>query len=45
MRKYFYLDSLTDAAEYSGIDSKKAAVTLFRIRKQLAQYLEKQGLL
>ena len=45
VRKYFYLDSLTDAAEYSGIDSKKAAVTLFRIRKQLAQYLDKQGLL
>ena len=45
VRRYYYLDSVADAAKRSGTDSARAAVALFRIRKKLAQYLKQQGLL
>ena len=44
VRRYFYLDSLSDAAEYCGMNPNKAGVTLLRIRKKLRAYLEKEGL-
>ena len=44
VRRYFYLDSLADAAERLGLNENRAAVTLFRIRKKLAEYLKKEGL-
>ena len=41
--RYYYFDPLKTVAEYCGISEGKAAITLFRIRKKLKAYLEKEG--
>ena len=41
--RYYYFDSLADVARYCGISEGKAKITLFRLRKKLKKYLEKEG--
>ena len=41
--RYYYFDPLKDVAEYNGISESKAKSVLFRIRKKLRKYLEKEG--
>ena len=43
MRRYFYLDSITEIAERLGIKESKVKTTLFRTRKELREYLQKEG--
>lgn len=43
LRRYFYMDSLADAAVHAGCKPKNAAVLLHRIRKQLKEFLRKEG--
>ena len=43
LRRYFYMDSLEEAAKHVGISPKHAAVSLHRIRKRLEDYLRKEG--
>ena len=41
--RYFYFDSLKETAAYSGMSESKAKSMLFRLRKKLREYLEKEG--
>ena len=41
--RYYYYDSLKDVADYCGISEGKAKSILFRIRKKLKNFLEKEG--
>ena len=41
--RYYYYDSLKDVAAYCGISEGKAKSTLFRLRKELKIFLEKEG--
>ena len=41
--RYFYFDSIKDLAGYCGISEAKAKSTLFRLRKQLKEFLAKEG--
>ena len=41
--RYYYFDSLADVARYCGVSEGKAKITLFRLRKKLKKYLEKEG--
>ena len=41
--RYYYYDSLKDVAAYCGISEGKAKSILFRIRKKLKSFLEKEG--
>lgn len=41
--RYWYLDSIHDIAAYSGFSPSKVKNMLFRIRKRLKDYLEKEG--
>lgn len=43
--RYFYFRSVEDAAKHRGVAAKHASVILFRTRKKLHDYLEKEGLL
>lgn len=43
LRRYFYMDTLEDAAAFVGMDPKNAAVSLHRSRKKLEDYLKKEG--
>ena len=43
LRRYFYMDSLEDAAAFVGMSPKNAAVSLHRTRKRLEEYLRKEG--
>lgn len=43
MRRYFYLDSVSEIAERLNITESNVKTTLFRIRKSLKSYLEKEG--
>ena len=45
LRRYFYMDSLEDAAHHVGMSPKHAAVSLHRTRKRLEEYLRKEGYL
>ncbi|MBE6985643.1 MAG: sigma-70 family RNA polymerase sigma factor [Ruminococcaceae bacterium] len=45
LRRYFYMDSVETAAKRYHITAKNAAVILHRVRKKLAEYLQKEGLL
>ena len=44
MRRYFYADSLTAAADLAGITAGAAAVRLTRMRKVLSEMLKKEGI-
>ena len=41
--RYYFLDSLKDAAEYCGMSESRAKSLLFRTRCNLKVYLEKEG--
>lgn len=41
--RYYYLDPLKRVAEYCGVSESKAKSTLFRTRKALKEYLQKEG--
>lgn len=43
MRRYFYLDNISEIAERLSISDSKVKTTLFRIRNELREYLIKEG--
>ena len=43
IRRYWFLDSVADIAKRFGVTQSKVKTTLFRCRKQLKAYLEKEG--
>lgn len=43
LRRYWYLDPVADIAKRFCISQSKVKTTLFRVRKQLREYLEKEG--
>lgn len=43
VRRYYYMDSIKDLSEMFGDSESKVKSVLFRIRKQLAEYLAKEG--
>ena len=43
IRRYWYLDSVTDISKKMGISESKVKTTLFRLRKELKKFLEKEG--
>lgn len=43
IRRYWYLDSIATIAERFDLSESKVKTTLFRCRKKLRQYLEKEG--
>lgn len=43
IRRYWYLDSISDIARRFALSESKAKTMLFRSRKQLRDYLEKEG--
>ena len=43
LRRYWYLDSVEEIAKRFGISQSKVKTTLFRVRKRLREYLEKEG--
>ena len=45
IRRYWYCDSVADIAEMFRTNEKNAAVQLFRTRKRLRKFLEKEGYL
>ena len=45
VRRYYYLDSIKELSESSGLSESYITVTLMRMRKKLTQYLKKEGLL
>ncbi len=45
VRRYFYLDSIKDISQRYGLTESSVTVTLTRIRKKLAAFLEKEGML
>lgn len=44
LRRYWYLCSIREIAETSGLSESKVAVTLFRTRNKLKKVLEKEGI-
>ena len=44
MRRYFYLDSVSDIAKMLRMTDVSVRVTLHRIRKKLKKYLEEEGI-
>ena len=43
MRRYFYFDSVKKIALDFGISESKVKVTMFRVREELREFLEKEG--
>lgn len=43
LRRYWYMDSVATIAKRFGLSESKVKTTLFRCRKQLKTYLEKEG--
>ncbi len=43
LRRYWYFDSIADISKRFGISKAKVKTTLFRIRDELRQHLEKEG--
>ncbi|MDE7308796.1 MAG: sigma-70 family RNA polymerase sigma factor [Lachnospiraceae bacterium] len=43
VRRYWYGDSITEIAYKMGLSTSKVKTTLYRIRKKLKEYLEKEG--
>lgn len=44
MRRYWYLDSVNEIAKRFGISESKVKTTLFRMREELREFLEAQGI-
>ncbi|MGN1157807.1 MAG: RNA polymerase sigma factor [Agathobacter sp.] len=45
IRRYWYMDSISDIAQRFGVSESKIKTQLFRSRKELKKYLEKEGYL
>ncbi|MBR6337240.1 MAG: sigma-70 family RNA polymerase sigma factor [Ruminococcus sp.] len=45
IRRYFYLDSISDICKMYSLSESKVKVTLMRTRKKLAEYLKKEDFL
>lgn len=45
VRRYWYMSSVSEVAELCGISQSKAKSILFRVRKELYEYLQKEELL
>lgn len=43
IRRYFFLDPLKDIAAFYGVTESKVRSSLFRVRKDLKEYLEQEG--
>lgn len=43
MRRYWYLDSVSDIAKRFGLSESNVKTSLFRLRNELREYLEEQG--
>lgn len=43
LRRYWYLDSVTAISKRFSLSESKVKTTLYRLRKQLRHYLEKEG--
>ena len=43
VRRYFYLDSVSDIAKNIGVSESKVKVTLMRLRQKVSGYLKKEG--
>jgi RNA polymerase sigma-70 factor (ECF subfamily) len=43
VRRYWYLDSITAISKRFALSESKIKTTLFRCRRQLKEYLEKEG--
>ena len=43
VRRYWFFDAVNDIADKYGISESKVKTTLFRMRKDLKKYLEKEG--
>ncbi len=43
VRRYWYLDSVSDIAALFSLSESKVKTTLFRVREKLREYLEKEG--
>lgn len=43
VRRYWYLDSIAEAARHCGISESKTKTELFRLRNALRDYLKKEG--
>ncbi|MBQ4563582.1 MAG: RNA polymerase sigma factor [Lachnospiraceae bacterium] len=43
LRRYWYLDSIADISRRFAISKSKVKTMLFRVRKELREYLEKEG--
>ena len=43
IRRYWYLDSVSDISKRFSMSESKVKTTLFRCRKRLSEYLEKEG--
>ena len=43
VRRYFYLDSVSAISKRCGVSESKVKTTLFRVRNELREYLEKEG--
>lgn len=44
MRRYWYLDSISEIAKRYGVTESNVKTTLFRLRTELRDYLERQGI-
>ena len=44
LRRYWFTDSISDISKRFGYSESKVKTTLFRIRAQLREYLEKEGI-
>jgi RNA polymerase sigma-70 factor (ECF subfamily) len=45
LRRYWFLDSINDISRQFGMSESKVKSILFRMRKKLKKYLEKEGVL
>ncbi len=43
VRRYWYLDSIMEIASAFGVSESKVKMKLLRLRKQLQQFLEEEG--
>ena len=43
LRRYWFLDTVTEIADHLNLSESKVKTTLFRCRNKLREYLEKEG--
>ena len=45
VRRYWYMDTIEEIAQRMNISENKCRMILFRLRKKLKEYLEKEGII